>query len=57
MKGFLLWALTVTIGVLTILVLLLGTVYWQINHRPPRGGGGEKGTLPHVRRLRRVLRR
>ena len=30
MKGFLLWALTVTIGVLTILVLLLETVYWQM---------------------------
>ena len=24
------WALTVTIGVLTILVLLLETVYWQM---------------------------
>ena len=30
MKGFLLWVRTVTIGVLTILVLLLETVYWQM---------------------------
>jgi hypothetical protein len=55
-KGFLLWALTLTIGVLTILVLLLETVYWQMMSTDHHGGG-EKGTLPHVRRLRRVLRR
>ena len=44
MKDFLLWALTVTIGVLTILVLPLGTVYWQMmttDHHAEEAAKGE----------------
>ena len=44
MKGFLLWVRTVTIGVLTILVLLLGTVYWQMmttDHHAEEAAKGE----------------
>jgi hypothetical protein len=43
-KGFLLWVRTVTIGVLTILVLLLGTVYWQMmttDHHAEEAAKGE----------------
>ena len=44
MKDFLLWALTVTIGVLTILVLPLGMVYCQMmttDHHAEEAAKGE----------------
>jgi hypothetical protein len=43
-KGFLLWALTATVGVLTLLVLLLGTVDWPMmttDHHAEEAAKGE----------------